>query len=149
MMRQAAPRRPAFLPLICYEAVFADEAARDPGQPAPKWAIQLTNDAWFGDGDGPEQHLLQARMRAVENGLSLVRVAATGISAVIDPFGRISARLPTNESGTLIASVPSRAQVPLLRVQPKITMIFQLIFAVFRCIIRPKESNSRTIARVL
>ena len=79
------PNAPRALPLICYEAIFpGDIAARDD---RPGWIINLTNDGWFGISTGPYQHLQQARLRAIEQGLPLVRAANTGISAVIDPVG--------------------------------------------------------------
>ncbi|MEM8577400.1 MAG: apolipoprotein N-acyltransferase [Pseudomonadota bacterium] len=74
------------LPLICYEAVFAHRAGAAPTRPA--LLLHLTNDAWFGQYQGPQQHFAQARMRAIEQGLPVVRSANTGISGIIDPYGR-------------------------------------------------------------
>ena len=93
------------LPLICYEAVFAHDVGAAPTRPA--FLIQITNDAWFGRGAGPKQHLAQARMRAIEQGLPLARAANTGISAMIDPNGRIVASLPLNTAGFLDAPLPA------------------------------------------
>jgi apolipoprotein N-acyltransferase len=99
------PSAPRALPLICYEAIFpGDIAARDE---RPGWIINLTNDGWFGISTGPYQHLQQARLRAVEEGLPVVRAANTGISAVIDPSGRIVARLGLGIEGVLDANLPS------------------------------------------
>ena len=92
------------LPLICYEAVFAHDVNAAPAR--PDFLIQITNDAWFGKGAGPRQHLAQARMRAIEQGLPLARTANTGISAMIDPRGRILAALPLNEAGFVDAALP-------------------------------------------
>ena len=101
------PNAPRALPLICYEAIFpGDIAARDD---RPGWIINLTNDGWFGNSTGPYQHLQQARLRAIEEGLPMVRAANTGISAVIDPSGRIVARLGLGIEGVLDASLPSAA----------------------------------------
>lgn len=91
------------LPLICYEAIFPQDMR---GTERADWLLQITNDAWFGRIAGPQQHLAQARMRAIEQGLPMVRAANTGISAVIDARGRIRASLPLNEAGKLDARLP-------------------------------------------
>lgn len=86
-------------PLICYEAIFPDEIST---QIAGAGAIlNATNDGWFGDTPGPYQHFLQARIRAVENGLPLIRAANNGISAIIDPLGRVVAGLDYNQKGEI------------------------------------------------
>ncbi len=92
------------LPLICYEAIFPAHIGR--AGERPQVLIQITNDAWFGTFAGPFQHLDQARFRATEQGLSLIRAANTGISAVIGPDGEIVASLGLGEEGFLDAAVP-------------------------------------------
>jgi len=99
------PGAPAALPLICYEAIFPGDIAASGERPG--WIVNLTNDGWFGNSTGPYQHLQQARLRAIEEGLPMVRAANTGISAVIDPSGRIVARLGLGIEGVLDASLPS------------------------------------------
>lgn len=93
--------------LICYEGIFPEEIQR--GDVRPDVIVILTNDAWFGANAGPRQHLTQARARAIEQGLPVLRAANTGISAVIDPWGKITAQLPLNEAGYLDALVPKPA----------------------------------------
>jgi apolipoprotein N-acyltransferase len=98
------PRTPPVRPLLCYEVIFADEMAAR-GERAG-WLLNLTNDGWFGISSGPYQHFAQARLRAIEQGLPLVRAANTGISAVVDPLGRIIASLPLGTEGLLDAPLP-------------------------------------------
>ena len=124
---QAVPGAPNFLPLVCYEIIFPGDAVprsdqtgwfyrhlgRYLGWPTvtgtgerPGWLLNLTNDGWFGASAGPYQHFQQARVRAIEEGLPLVRAANSGISAVIDPLGRIVKLLPLGSEGVLDAPLP-------------------------------------------
>jgi apolipoprotein N-acyltransferase len=98
------PGAPAMLPLICYEIVFPDEAV--PSGERPGWLLNLTNDGWFGISTGPYQHFQQARVRAIEQGLPLVRAANTGISAVVDPLGRVVSEMPLGTEGVIDSALP-------------------------------------------
>ena len=100
-----------FVPLICYEAVFPQDLRGLPER--PDWILQITNDAWFGTLTGPYQHLAQARFRAIEQGLPLVRVANNGISAVVDARGRIVEELPRGIAAYLDTGLPgAMAETP-------------------------------------
>jgi len=89
--------------LICYEGIFSEELTTDE---RPNLLLLITNDAWFGKGAGPEQHLAQARLRSIEQGLPMVRAANTGISAMIDPYGRLISTLALDEQGVLDVQLP-------------------------------------------
>lgn len=100
----ALPGLPPFQPLICYEAIFPQHMRGLDNRPG--WLLQITNDGWFGRFSGPYQHLAQARLRAIETGLPLIRAANTGVSAVIDAHGDIRQSLPLGESGKIDAVLP-------------------------------------------
>jgi apolipoprotein N-acyltransferase len=98
------PRLGTALPLICYEAVFPQDLRAAPGR--ADFILHITNDAWFGTLTGPWQHLAQARLRAIEQGLPLLRAANTGVSAVIDARGRVVAQIPLGVRAFVDAALP-------------------------------------------
>lgn len=98
------PGLPPSVALICYEALFPGEAVQ--GEERPMLLINLTNDGWFGDTSGPRQHFHQARVRAVEEGLPMIRAANNGISASIGPDGRELGLLAMNAIGTIDTALP-------------------------------------------
>ena len=102
------PNAPKAIPTICYEGIFQLKNPELVANRQVGWLLNLTNDAWFGDSSGPYQHLEATRFRALEHGLPLVRVANTGLSAVIDPYGRtiVSSRL--NEKTTIDSILPTK-----------------------------------------
>jgi apolipoprotein N-acyltransferase len=105
----AIPGISAVVPLICYEAVFPGAVVQGPQRPT--LIVTLTNDGWFGNSTGPRQHLHQARVRAVEEGLPLVRAANNGVSAAFDGYGRSLGQIGLNIRSTL--DVPlARALAP-------------------------------------
>ena len=121
----AVPGAPEMLPLICYEIIFPGEAV--PKGERPGWLLNLTNDAWFGISTGPYQHFQQARVRAIEEGLPVVRAANDGVSAVIDPVGRILAALPLGQEGVLDSGLPQPAATTIY------TRIGDMLFFVVIC----------------
>jgi apolipoprotein N-acyltransferase len=98
------PGLPPVGPLICYEAIFPGQVVNRADR--PDWLVNITNDAWFGNSTGPRQHLAAARLRAVEEGLPLLRAANTGISAGFDPRGHELGRLGMNQAATLTLFLP-------------------------------------------
>lgn len=119
----ALPGLPAFSPLVCYEAIFPG-ATVDVAASPPAWLLVVTNDAWFGMSTGPYQHFAMSRLRAVEQGLPMLRAANTGISAFVDPYGRVVRSLGLGEGGVIDDALPkavadrtffaSRGNMPVL-----------------------------------
>ncbi|HVV27016.1 MAG TPA: apolipoprotein N-acyltransferase [Rhizomicrobium sp.] len=101
-----APGAPPLTPLICYEVIFPHDVT-DPDAPRPGWLVNITDDSWFGPWAGPRQHFLIAQVRAIEEGLPIARAANTGISAVIDPVGRVRAALQLNRMGVVDSPLPA------------------------------------------
>ncbi len=101
------PGAPRAQPLICYESLYPGFTSSEGGRPG--WIINISNDAWFGRTSGPRQHLNLAAYRAIETGLPMVRATPTGISALVDPWGRVGPRLEPGESGVLDVRLPEPA----------------------------------------
>ena len=105
------PGAAPFAPLICYEIIFPGAVLA--AGPRPGWMLNLTNDTWFGDTPGPYQHFLQGRVRAVEEGLPMVRAANSGISAIVDAHGRIVHSLGVGPAGIIDGNIPEDAAFTL------------------------------------
>lgn len=129
-----------YLPLICYEVIFP--YGLDYQGPAPDAILNVTNDAWFGVTPGPFQHFDQARLRAVELGIPLIRAANNGISAVVDPYGRIVASLGQNKVGFLDVPIPP-AIVPIWYKGPNFFHAFVIIAVILIFSIILGRSNPR------
>ena len=114
-------------PLICYEAVFPGIASRSAGR--PDVMINVTNDGWFGNSTGPRQHLHQSRLRSVEEGLPLIRVANNGISAVYDAYGRELSRIDLDVAGVVDTGLPGRIEPTLY------TRMGDMVFAMISSVI--------------
>jgi apolipoprotein N-acyltransferase len=127
--RYAVPGAPAVTPLICYEDVFPGAVIAKEGRPG--WLVNITDDSWFGPWAGPAQHLLTARMRAIEEGLPMARAANTGISAVIDARGRIVGKLGLNQLGIVDAPLPEALNpTPYARFGDGIFLVFLIMAGV-------------------
>lgn len=143
----ALPGAPLLAVAICYEIIFPGHVVDDLFR--PDWIFNATNDAWFGTSIGPEQHLASARMRAVEEGLPVIRAANTGISAVIDANGGVIARLDTGKTGVIDTTLPgARVPTPYARfgdwtVLMLIVGYWALVFAARLVRQRPDADNSR------
>lgn len=135
---------PPFAAIICYEVIFSGNVVDADNR--PEWILNITNDAWFGPSTGPRQHLVQARLRAIEEGLPVVRVANTGISAVIDPYGRIRNSLDLGMIGIIDAPLPEAlpptvfshvGQLPMLLIS-----VLILMGAAVMCWIRRRQHKN-------
>lgn len=136
------PGLPIAAPLVCYEVIFPEKVV--PEGVRPGWMLNLTNDAWFGLTPGPYQHFAQARMRAVEQGLPLVRAANTGISAIVDPLGRIVADLPLGAEGVVDGPLPQRLEALTIAGELGRIIILALLAAAFILAIVPLyQRNTR------
>ena len=134
----ALPGLPGFSPLICYEAIFPGEVTAPGARPA--WLLNVTNDAWFGTSSGPYQHLTSARLRTVEEGLPMIRAANTGISAVIDAYGRILASLDMEREGVIDHALPpARAETAYARWHDWTLLALLGILALFVVVGRPER----------
>ena len=111
-------------PLICYEAIFPDEIAGT--QTRPGWLLNITNDAWFGSSAGPYQHFHQAQVRAVEQGLPMVRAANTGVSGVIDARGRVLAEIGLGERGLIDSNLTKVGPMTLFMALEPYTLVLCL-----------------------
>lgn len=122
------PGLPPVGPLICYEVIFPGRVVDSADRPA--WLLNLTNDAWYGRSAGPHQHLAQARVRATEEGVPMIRAAYSGISAVIDPYGRILQQIGLGIAGTIDARLPENIKESTIFATLGNTLFVVLLFFV-------------------
>jgi apolipoprotein N-acyltransferase len=115
------PGLPPTAPLVCYEAIFPGDVTPTDGSAG--LLLNVTNDAWFGLTPGPWQHFAQARLRTIEEGLPLVRAANNGVSAVVDPYGRIIGSLALGVEGVLDSALPAAIAPPTYARHPWISAV--------------------------
>lgn len=132
-----------FVPLICYEAIFSNFLK--PSVKNADFILQITNDAWFGKSIGPQQHLAQVRIRAIEYGLPVIRVANTGISAIIDANGKLVEKISVNKSGYLDSFVPSRKQNTIYGLYGDLIFLSFLLLAVAIAFLNKKFINQKNL----
>ena len=114
--------------MICYEILFPGQVV---GAARPGWFVNVTDDSWFGPSTGPYQHLLTAQVRAIEEGIPVARAANTGISAVIDPLGRVTASLGLGQMGVVDANLPKAlGATPYARVGNLAFLVLVLMCAI-------------------
>ena len=120
------PGLPPVAPLVCYEAIFPGDVT--PADGSAGLLLNVTNDAWFGMTPGPWQHFAQARLRTIEEGLPLVRAANNGVSAVVDPYGRLVASLALGVEGVLDSALPSAIAPPPYARHPWLSAVLLTFF---------------------
>ncbi|MBL4640086.1 MAG: apolipoprotein N-acyltransferase [Kordiimonadaceae bacterium] len=139
------PGIPKFSPLICYEAIFPGQVILP--QERPEWMLVLSNDAWFGMTDGPYQHLALSRMRAIEEGLPMVRSTSTGVCAVIDSYGRTQSALGLGRQGTVESPLPKSISAPAWPTGLRVFAVLMLSIgilsvALIAMVVRARRGNS-------
>jgi apolipoprotein N-acyltransferase len=122
------PKIGRVIPLICYELIFPRNVR---SKNRARLILQITNDAWFGNFSGPFQHLAQAKLRAIEQGLPLIRVANTGISAVLNSRGEVVVKTSLNEATYIDANIPSPRSKTIYAKFADWPMIIFLSFSIF------------------
>lgn len=124
--------------MICYEVIYPEQAD---GHFRPRWLLNVSNDAWFSDG-GAAMHLAHARLRAIEQGLPMARSTPTGISAIIDPWGRVLEMLPRDETGVLSAALPApRAETIFARTGSALPLSLAVLMLVVAVVLPPSQKT--------
>lgn len=118
---------PSFAPLICYEIIFPNNVIDRKNK--PDWIVNVTNDGWYGDSMGPYQHLASTQLRAIEEGVTIVRAANTGISAIISYTGEVLEKIPLNRAAVMDTYIPQKSSISTTYNKIGNLFIFILIFA--------------------
>lgn len=133
------PKAPPASLLVCYEIIFPRAVVDD--YQRPEWIVNVTNDGWYGISAGPYQHLGMAQLRAVEEGLPVIRVANTGVSAVISPYGEKLKSLPLGKEGIIDSSLPRAIQKTLYATWGNIPLLLLCIFGILFSFRKSKRSK--------
>ena len=104
----APPGLPAFIALICYEAIFSGDLGADPAK--ADYILNISNDEWFDGSIGPAQHAHHALLRAVETGLPMLRATNSGVTFATDALGRVTAHLAPEQVGVLDVELPGKIE---------------------------------------
>ena len=131
---------PDFAALICYEIIFPDEVINRNNK--PDWLVVLTNDGWYGSSSGPYQHLVATQMRAVEEGITIVRSANSGISAIISPTGKIVNQIMLNQKGYIDVYLPKNTAVKTIYNTAGKNIVLIIIFVLMLLIVTTKSCKS-------
>jgi apolipoprotein N-acyltransferase len=131
----------SFSPLVCYEVIFSNEIIEKNSQ--PDLLINVTNDAWFGKSSGPYQHLDIARMRSIEYATSMARVANTGVTAFIDPFGRVVDKIDLGKSGIIDIALIKKLAPTIYRTYLEIPLVVVVFFLLAILLILKSKYDSR------
>lgn len=129
----------SFSPLLCYEVIFSEEAIDYKAR--PDLLVNVTNDAWFGVSSGPYQHFDMARMRTIEYGIPLARVANTGITAFVDPFGRVVQKINLNQSGIIDVNLIKNLAPTIYEKYRCLPLMLLVLAAVLFLTFSPKSYN--------
>jgi apolipoprotein N-acyltransferase len=119
--------------LICYEVAYPWEVH---AEPKFDWILNVTNDAWFGNTSGPLQHFVISRTRAIEQGVALIRSANSGVSAIVDGYGRVLAQRKPTDPGILDGKIPAPLKFRTVygkygEILPVSIMLFFLVLAFY------------------
>lgn len=139
---QSSEGIPAYSPLVCYEIIFPGRVIDNKNR--PEWIVNVTNDGWYGNSPGPYQHLSKAKFRAIEEGLPVVRVAGTGISAIITPTGRIHGQISYGKSGTITTLLPRALEEKTFYAKYRDTPTFIVMLFLFLCFSRGLLSGRKS-----
>ena len=136
-----SPGLPPVFPMVCYESIFPDEIAERIADQTlrPGLLLNVTNDGWFGKTPGPYQHFAQARLRAIEQGLPLIRSANTGLSAIVDSYGRVVGSVPLGAEGVIDGFLPKSLAPTFFSRHPRTAPMILWIFVVIGGYIRPRS----------